>query len=55
LYPNCKAIGALLSEIFDYEHTDSYVFIYIDFEIIRDEHNSGCVSALPTRKENNND
>jgi hypothetical protein len=30
LCPNCKAIGALLLEIFDHEHTDSYVFIYID-------------------------
>jgi hypothetical protein len=30
LYPNCKAIGELLSEIFDWEQTDSYIFIYID-------------------------
>jgi hypothetical protein len=35
LYQNCNAIGALLSEICDFEqtpHKRSYMFIYIDVE-----------------------
>jgi hypothetical protein len=35
--PNCKAVGELLSEIFDSEQTDSYIFIYIDSNVTEPE------------------